>query len=89
MLCASNIRRQVNDRVILTNINFKISPGEILFVRGPSGTGKTLLLRSIAFLDPLQVSCFTVYKHRRLNVDFRGEVTLEAAEPLSNRAVAP
>ena len=56
MLRASNIRREVNDRVIVTDISFQVKIGEILFVRGPSGSGKTLLLRSIAYLDPIQVS---------------------------------
>ena len=64
MICASNIRRQVNDRVIVTDISFQVNIGETLFVRGPSGSGKTLLLRSIAYLDPIQVSFGSCCKQR-------------------------
>jgi ABC-type iron transport system FetAB ATPase subunit len=32
-----------------------VYPGEIWFLRGPSGVGKTLLLRAVACLDPLEV----------------------------------
>ena len=42
------------ERLLYSNINFEVGPGEILFIRGPSGTGKTLLLRSLAVLDPIQ-----------------------------------
>lgn len=59
MLKVQDLQREVNERIILTNITFSISSGEILFVRGPSGVGKSLLLRAIAYLDPVQVeSCF-------------------------------
>jgi ABC-type iron transport system FetAB ATPase subunit len=33
----------------------QVYPGEIWFLRGPSGVGKTLLLRAVACLDPLEV----------------------------------
>ena len=37
---------------ILKPASFSLSPGETLAVRGPSGAGKTLLLRAVADLDP-------------------------------------
>lgn len=37
-------------------ISFSLLPGDALFVRGPSGIGKTLLLRSLALLDPAEAS---------------------------------
>ncbi|GLC33448.1 hypothetical protein PLESTB_000076700 [Pleodorina starrii] len=46
-----NLRRDVADRNILSNISFTLEAGEILFVRGPSGVGKSLLLRALACLD--------------------------------------
>ena len=52
-----NLQRAVGGRVIIHNLSFQVRQGEILFVRGPSGVGKSLLLRSIAYLDPIQVSC--------------------------------
>lgn len=35
-------------------VSFDLAEGEILALRGPSGTGKTLLLRALADLDPSQ-----------------------------------
>ncbi|GBF93483.1 hypothetical protein Rsub_06616 [Raphidocelis subcapitata] len=35
-------------------ISFSLQPGDVLFIRGPSGIGKTLLLRSLALLDPAE-----------------------------------
>ena len=37
---------------ILKPASFSLSAGEALAVRGPSGAGKTLLLRAVADLDP-------------------------------------
>lgn len=39
---------------VLSGINFSLNEGEALLVRGPSGVGKTQLLRAIASLDDLQ-----------------------------------
>ena len=50
-----NLKRAVGDRVIITNLSFTVKRGDILFVRGPSGVGKSLLLRALAYLDPIQV----------------------------------
>ena len=39
---------------ILKGASFTLAPGECIAVKGPSGAGKTLLLRAIADLDPNQ-----------------------------------
>ncbi|EFJ52029.1 hypothetical protein VOLCADRAFT_72992, partial [Volvox carteri f. nagariensis] len=54
LLEVRNLRRDVAERNILSNISFVLEPGEILFVRGPSGVGKSLLLRALACLDQPQ-----------------------------------
>jgi ABC-type iron transport system FetAB ATPase subunit len=36
------------------DISFSLEKGDVLFVSGPSGVGKTLLLRALALLDPLE-----------------------------------
>ena len=35
---------------VLTNLNFEVQPGEIFVLMGPSGSGKSVLLRLIAGL---------------------------------------
>eukprot|EP00955_Chlamydomonas_euryale_P079637 363324-Chlamydomonas_euryale.AAC.25 len=47
--------RQLDGRTLFSGCSFGLAPREILFISGPSGVGKTLLLRSIACLDDLQV----------------------------------
>ena len=37
---------------ILKGASFSLSPAECIAVKGPSGAGKTVLLRAIADLDP-------------------------------------
>lgn len=51
MLSARNIHKSFGDNQILSGIDLDISPGTITCVIGPSGTGKTTLLRALALLD--------------------------------------
>src|SRR3546814_19836764 len=39
-------------RNILADINFRVEPGEFVFVSGPSGAGKSTLLQLIGGLEP-------------------------------------
>lgn len=59
-LCVKRLRRIIEGRVILSDINFDLHTKEILFVSGPSGVGKTLLLRALAYLDPIQGGTLTL-----------------------------
>lgn len=52
-LAVRNLRRSVGDNLIHSNLSFSLRSGEILFVRGPSGVGKSVLLRCLACLDPI------------------------------------
>ena len=41
-------------RVLFEDLSFGVNEGDLLFVSGPSGTGKSQLLRMVAGLSPLQ-----------------------------------
>ncbi|CAN5532880.1 hypothetical protein BH09MYX1_BH09MYX1_38590 [soil metagenome] len=43
----------VSGRTILDRVTFAIAPGELAIVSGPSGGGKSTLLRALAALQPL------------------------------------
>lgn len=51
MLEVKNLYKEFNNRPILKDISFTLNDGEIMAIVGPSGVGKTTLLRIIAGLE--------------------------------------
>ena len=51
LLNVQRLRRVVNGKVILEDISFELRAGEILAILGPSGSGKSSLLRLLNRLD--------------------------------------
>jgi phospholipid/cholesterol/gamma-HCH transport system ATP-binding protein len=47
----SGLSKTFGSQTVLKDINLSISPGEIYVIMGPSGSGKSVLLRQIAGLD--------------------------------------
>jgi putative ABC transport system ATP-binding protein len=54
VLSIQNLGRQVAGHWLWRGVGFDLKPGERLGLVAPSGAGKTLLLRSIVLLDPVQ-----------------------------------
>lgn len=48
LLTVKNLNKFFNEQQVLHNISFSLQRGEILFLLGASGCGKTTLLRAIA-----------------------------------------
>lgn len=53
ILRAENISKSFNDFKALKNVSFEVSRGEVVAILGPSGGGKTVLLRCLAGLEPV------------------------------------
>jgi len=51
MLRVSSVYKSFGEQEVLKDVNTAIAPGQITCVIGPSGTGKTTLLRALALLD--------------------------------------
>jgi len=51
MLAASRITRFIGSRKILNDVSLSVHAGEVLALVGPSGGGKSSLLRTLALLD--------------------------------------
>ena len=60
MLQAAGLVRRIGDREVLAGVDLALATGETLVVRGPSGAGKTVLLRALAWLDPLSAGSVTL-----------------------------
>ena len=50
MIEFKNIIKRFGERTILNGISFRIEAGEIIFILGTSGTGKSVLLKNIVGL---------------------------------------
>lgn len=52
VIAVRNLEKRFGDNVVLKNVNTDIEKGDVIAVIGPSGTGKSTLLRAINYLDP-------------------------------------
>ncbi|MBU5228257.1 amino acid ABC transporter ATP-binding protein [Clostridium senegalense] len=51
MLQINNLNKSFGENKVLKNVNLNIKKGEVVTIVGPSGTGKSTLLRCINFLE--------------------------------------
>src|SRR5580693_4958206 len=46
------LRKSFNSQEVLKGIDFEVKPGEIFVIMGPSGSGKSVLLKHLIGLEP-------------------------------------
>ena len=51
MLKITNLTKEFNNNVVLDNIDLEVKKGEVVAIIGPSGTGKSTLLRCMNLLE--------------------------------------
>ncbi|MBW4462788.1 MAG: ATP-binding cassette domain-containing protein [Nodosilinea sp. WJT8-NPBG4] len=54
LLAVENLSRQLSERWLWRGVSFELVPGDCVGLVAPSGAGKTLLMRNLALLDPIQ-----------------------------------
>src|SRR5690606_665662 len=72
-------------RNILADVNFRIGPGEFVFVSGPSGAGKSTLLKLIGGLEPPSRGATLINGHRSDRMPARARPYLRRAVGVSLR----
>ncbi len=58
LLSAAGLERRLGDRLLWSQLDLELAAGDRLGLVAPSGAGKTLLLRTLALLDPPQAGTF-------------------------------
>jgi putative ABC transport system ATP-binding protein len=75
--CGLGRRKPVSEEWLLSGVCFEVRPGDRLAIIGPSGAGKTVLLRTIAMLDPFEEGTIR-FRGRAIHCDaipsYRSEV---------------
>lgn len=60
MLRANELTKKINDRILFEKVSFEVKKGEIFAIVGPSGLGKSTLLRGLVGLEDFSSGTLTV-----------------------------
>lgn len=59
-ICASNLHVAIDEKIILSNLNFSLNNGELIGLIGRNGAGKSTLLKALAGLIPIKSGTLTI-----------------------------
>ena len=83
-LSCKNLSRQISGNCIWSNINLHLEPGKKLALTGSSGSGKSLLLRTLAGLDIIESASYG----ETGSINFNGKSVYEWEMPLYRTKVS-
>jgi len=91
-LAVRDLRRDLGGRPVLRGLSFEVSPGEIFVVMGPSGSGKSVLLRHLIGLErpdsgQILLNNRSIQEDRVLN-EFRVAMVFQSGALLNSLTVA-
>src|SRR5215831_5535879 len=82
------LRKSFNGHEVLKGLNFQVKPGEIFVLMGPSGSGKSVLLKHIIgledpdegeiLIDGQPISSSDVQEHYRMAMVFQSGALLNS-----------
>src|ERR1700690_2204954 len=59
----TGLRKHFGDQEVLKGLDFEVQPGEIFVIMGPSGSGKSVLLKHIIGLDAAEAGEILIDGH--------------------------
>lgn len=97
MLNIEHLQKSFGDKQILKDISLSVENGEIVTIIGPSGTGKTTLLRCVNFLehaekgtitiDDVSVNCKHTFGHHVMDLVRKSGMVFQTYNLFRNKTV--
>ncbi len=97
MLNIEHLQKSFGDKQILKDISLSVENGEIVTIIGPSGTGKTTLLRCVNFLehaekgtitiDDVSVNCKHAFGHHVMDLVRKSGMVFQTYNLFRNKTV--
>lgn len=84
LLTGRGLQRTLEGRTLWRDLHFTVNAGDCLAITGPSGSGKSLLLRAICGLDPVEggnVTFQTRDQHQWAMPEYRAQVMYVSQKP--------
>ena len=82
MITAEHLKKSFGKNVVLKDISFQVEKGDVISILGPSGTGKTTLLRCLNYLEKPDAGKLTI---EDLTVDF-SHITKKEVQALRKKS---